>query len=92
MNKGELIESVQKTLGKDVSKAFSERCVNAVIENITKGLKKDKTVQIIGFGTFTVKQRKARTGRNPQTGETITIKASKSVSFKPGQKLKNSIN
>ncbi len=92
MNKGELIESVQKTLGKDTSKAFSERCVNAVIESITKGLKKDKTVQIIGFGTFTVKQRKARTGRNPQTGETITIKASKSVSFKPGQKLKNSIN
>ena len=92
MNKAELSELVQKNLGSDTSKAFSERCVNAVLDCVTKGLKKDKVVQIVGFGTFTVKHRKARTGRNPQTGETIEIKASKGISFKAGQKLKTTIN
>ena len=91
MNKAELTEMVQKTLGEETSKAFSEKCVNAILDCIGKGLKKDKAVQIVGFGTFAVKARKARTGRNPQTGETIQIKASKSVSFKAGQKLKDHI-
>lgn len=92
MNKAELTELVQKSLGKDASKAYSERCVNIVLDCIGKGFKKDKAVQIVGFGTFTVKNRKARTGRNPQTGETIPIKASKGISFKAGQKLKDALN
>jgi len=91
MNKAELIEQVQESLGNDSSKAFSERCVNTVLECITAGLKRDDAVQLVGFGTFSVKERKARTGRNPQTGETIQIQASKGIGFKAGQKLKDSI-
>ena len=86
MNKAELVEAVAKTL--DESKAGAERCVNAVLEGIRKGTKKDKGCTIIGFGTFTVKKRKARTGRNPQTGEAIKIKASTTVGFKPSKKFK----
>lgn len=89
MNKGDLIEAVAKDLKE--SKAASERAVNAVLKNVTKGLKKDKKVQLIGFGTFEVRKRKARKGRNPQTGETINIKARRTVGFKAGQALKNSI-
>ena len=87
MNKAELIEAVAKNL--DESKAGAERCVNAVLEGIRKGTKKDKSCTIIGFGTFTVKKRKARTGRNPQTGESIKIKASTTVGFKPSKKFKD---
>ncbi len=86
MNKAELVEAVAKEL--DESKAGSERAVSAVLNCIQKGVKKDKACQIVGFGTFTVKKRKARTGRNPQTGEAIKIKASKSVGFKPSKKFK----
>ncbi len=86
MNKKQLIEAVAKEM--DRSKAESDRAVNAVIESIKKGLKKDTVVQLIGFGSFTVKKRKARKGRNPKTGEPIKIKASKTVSFKPGKGLK----
>lgn len=89
MNKGDLVEAVAKDL-KD-SKAAAERAVNSVLKNMTKGLKKDKKVQLVGFGTFEVRKRKARKGRNPQTGETITIKARKTVGFKAGQALKSSI-
>ncbi len=71
------------------SKAGAERCVNAVLESIRKGTKKDKGCTIIGFGTFTVKKRKARVGRNPQTGEAIKIKASTTVGFKPSKKFKD---
>lgn len=88
MNKAELIEAVQKQLGGETSKAAAERAVDAVIEGIKKGIKKDKTVQLIGFGTFAVSKRAARTGINPQTKEKIKIKASKSVKFKPGAGLK----
>lgn len=91
MNKAELIATVQKALGADCSKAHAERSVNAVLASIQKGLKKDKLVQLIGFGTFAVKNRKARTGRNPQTGEPIEIAASKTVGFKPGTVLKGSL-
>ena len=91
MNKSELIASVQNDLGADCTKAHAERTVNAILESIKKGLKKDKMVQLVGFGTFQVKSRKARKGRNPQTGEEITIKASKTVGFKPGQALKDSV-
>lgn len=75
----------------NISKAQGERAINAVLDSITKGLKKDKSVQLIGFGTFLVKTRKARKGRNPQTGEAIKIKASKTVGFRVGKKLKGMI-
>ncbi len=89
MNKADLIEMVSSEIGE--SKAGAERAVNAVLSSIQKGVKKDKTCQIIGFGTFNIKKRKARTGRNPQTGEEIKIKASKSVGFKPSQKFKDMV-
>jgi nucleoid DNA-binding protein len=85
-NKVALIESVQKTLG--TSKADAERAVNAVIDGIKIGVKKTKSVQLIGFGTFKVASRKARTGVNPKTGEKIKIKASKTVKFVAGKALK----
>lgn len=88
MNKAELVEEVQKSLGDDTSKAAAERAVEAVIEGIKTGIKKDENVQLIGFGTYSVSERAAREGRNPQTGEKIMIKASKSVKFKPGASLK----
>ncbi len=88
MNKAELIASVQEKLGEDCSKAHAERSVNAVLDCIKGGLKTDKVVQLVGFGTFAVKARKARTGRNPQTGEAIQIAASTTVGFKAGANLK----
>lgn len=89
MNKGDLIEAVARDL--KASKAAAERAVAAVIDNISKGLKKDKKVQLVGFGTFDVRKRKPRKGRNPRTGEPITIKAGKSVGFKAGQALKSGV-
>ncbi len=88
MNKAELVEAVQKQLGGDTSKAAAERAVDAVIDSVKKGIKKDKAVQLIGFGTFSVAKRAARTGINPQTGDKIKIKASKTVKLKPGAGLK----
>jgi DNA-binding protein HU-beta len=90
MNKAQLIELVAKNRSME-SKAAAERAVNAVIDSITTGLKKDGKVQLVGFGSFTVRKRAARWGRNPQTGERIKIKASKTVGFSPGQALKNTI-
>ncbi|MBN2036504.1 MAG: HU family DNA-binding protein [Chitinispirillaceae bacterium] len=87
MNKGDLIAAVAKELG--ASKAMAERAVNSVLDNIKKNVKKG--VNIIGFGSFSVGTRKARTGRNPQTGETIKIKASKTVRFKAGKALKKGL-
>ena len=89
MNKGDLVEAVAKDLKE--SKAAAERAVNSVLRTVAKGLKKDKKVQLIGFGTFDVRKRKARKGRNPQTGATITIKARKAVVFKAGQALKDGV-
>jgi DNA-binding protein HU-beta len=91
MNKAELIEEVQQNLGKDCSKAHAERAVNALLASIQRGLKKDKAVQITGFGTFAVKDRKARIGRNPQTNEPMQIAASRTVGFRAGAALKESI-
>jgi DNA-binding protein HU-beta len=91
MNKGELVEAVQKALGKDTSKRAAEDAVNAVLEAIAKGVKKDDAVQLIGFGTFKVKKRAARMGRNPKTGEAMKIKASKTVGFSPSSSLKGSL-
>ncbi len=88
MNKAELVDAIQ---GEFDSKAKAEKAVNAVIDAVKAGIKKDKKVQLVGFGTFTLKQRKARTGRNPQTGEQIKIKASKTIGFKPGKTLKDSL-
>src|SRR5690606_19233587 len=83
MNKAELTEAVLKNLGKDTTKKAAADTVEAVLTAIAAGIKKDKVVQIIGFGTFKVTARKARQGRNPKTGEKIKIKASKSVRFSP---------
>ncbi|MEM6911931.1 MAG: HU family DNA-binding protein [Verrucomicrobiota bacterium] len=91
MNKSELIEAIQKSLGKEASKKEASDALDAVLGSITKGIKKDKTVQIIGFGTFKVSKRAARMGRNPKTGEPLKIKASKSVRFTPGAGLKGSL-
>ena len=91
MNKGELIEAVKANLGTDASKALAERAVEAVLEGIKAGIKKDSSVQLIGFGTFTVAKRAARKGRNPRTGKEITIPASKVAKFTPGKGLKDAI-
>ncbi|HLB34545.1 MAG: DNA-binding protein [Verrucomicrobia bacterium RIFCSPHIGHO2_12_FULL_41_10] len=91
MNKAELILVVQKLLGKDVSKAHTEKAIAAVLEGIKAGIKKKKSVQLIGFGTFKVANRKARLGINPKTGEQIKIKASKTVRFVCGKALKESL-
>ncbi len=88
MNKAELIAEVQKSMGASSSKADAERALNGVLDAITSGLKKEKLVQLIGFGTFRVNKRAARTGINPQNGEKIKIKASNTVKFKMGSKLK----
>jgi nucleoid DNA-binding protein len=89
MNKVELTVAVQKTLGS--SKADAERAVNAVIDGIKAGVKKTKTVQLIGFGTFKIGHRKARTGVNPKTGDKIKIKASKTVRFVAGKAFKSAV-
>jgi len=87
MNKAELVSLVAKET--DSSKALAEKVVNSVLDNIKKNAKKG--VQLIGFGSFTVGKRKARTGRNPQTGEKIQIKASKTVKFKAGTEFKKAL-
>ncbi|MHC5065585.1 MAG: HU family DNA-binding protein [Planctomycetota bacterium] len=92
MNKSELVDLVQTELGEECSKAHAERVVNSVLNGIGSGLKSDAMVQLVGFGTFQVKNRKARVGRNPQTNEPIQIPASKSVGFRPGTKLKDGIS
>ena len=92
MNKAALINEVQKQLGTETTKACAERAVNVVLDTLKKGIKKEKTVQIIGFGTFSVVKRKARTGINPQTKEKMRIKASSAVKFKPGTALKELVN
>ncbi len=88
MNKAELVEAVQSALGKDATKRAAEDAVSAVLDSIVKGIQSDKKVQIIGFGTFDVKKRAARMGRNPKTGEAMKIAASKSVGFKASSTLK----
>jgi DNA-binding protein HU-beta len=90
MNKGELIESVAASAG--LSKADAGRAVDAIIESIAGALKGGSQVSLVGFGTFTVKARAARQGRNPRTGETIQIKASNVPGFKAGKALKDAVN
>jgi len=90
MNKGELIEAVAAAA--DISKTDATKAVDAVVDSITRALKKGDQVSIVGFGTFTVKDRAARSGRNPKTGETIHIPASKAPGFKAGKALKDAVN
>ena len=89
MNKQELVHAVlEDSSANSETKAAAERAVNAVLAGIETGIKKDGMVQLIGFGTFSIKSRAARKGRNPSTGEEIKIKASKTVGFKAGVALK----
>lgn len=90
MNKAELIESVASSA--NLSKADATRAVDAVIDNIASALKKGQQVSIVGFGTFSVKHRAARSGRNPRTGESINIAASNVPGFKAGKALKDAVN
>jgi DNA-binding protein HU-beta len=90
MNKTDLIDQVAEAAG--LSKADAGRALEAVIATIEKALKKGDGVSIVGFGSFTVRKRAARTGRNPRTGATIKIKASKVPAFKAGKALKDAIN
>lgn len=90
MNKSDLISAVAHATG--LSKANSEEAVKATLEAISNELANDGTVTLIGFGTFSVMQRSARQGKNPQTGETINIEAKKVPKFKPGKALSDSVN
>jgi DNA-binding protein HU-beta len=90
MNKAELIEAMAKSA--DISKAAAGRALDGMVEAVTKAMQEGDTLSLVGFGTFSVKERAAREGRNPQTGETIKIKASKIPSFKAGKALKDAIN
>jgi DNA-binding protein HU-beta len=90
MNKSELIDAVADSSG--LTKADAGRAVDAFVKSVTKALKKGQTVSLVGFGTFSVRKRAARTGRNPRTGQTIKIKASKNPAFKAGKALKDAVN
>lgn len=90
MNKSELIDAVAAS--SDISKAAAGRAIDAVVESVTDALKRGEQVTLIGFGTFSVKERSARTGRNPQTGATINIAAAKVPGFKAGKALKDAVN
>ena len=90
MNKSELIEAI--TNDADLSKAAAGRALDAVIRAVTGALKDGESVSLVGFGTFSVKARAARTGRNPQTGATIEIAAANIPSFKAGKALKDAVN
>jgi DNA-binding protein HU-beta len=90
MNKAELIEAVASDA--NLSKADAGRAVDAVVDAIAATLKKGQHVSVVGFGTFSVKHRAARQGRNPRTGETINISASNVPGFKAGKALKDAVN
>ncbi|MFB4205166.1 DNA-binding protein HU-beta [wastewater metagenome] len=90
MNKSELIEAVAQSA--DISKAAATRAVDAFVDSVADALREGDQVTLVGFGTFTVRERAARTGRNPRTGETINIPASKVPGFKAGKALKDAVN
>ena len=90
MNKAELIDAVAASA--DISKTAAGWAVDGFLDAITNALKNGDAVKLAGFGTFSVRERRARTGRNPQTGEVINIRASKAPGFKPGKALKDAIN
>ena len=90
MNKTELVEAIAASA--DLPKAAAGRALDAVVDAITDALKNNDQVVLVGFGTFVVKERAARTGRNPQTGNPIEIAAARIPSFKPGKALKDAVN
>ncbi len=90
MNKSELIEAIAASA--DIPKAEATRALDAMVESVTDSLKKGESVSLVGFGTFAIKERAARTGRNPQTGQPIEISAAKVPSFKAGKALKDAVN
>ena len=90
MNKGELIDSVAASAG--LSRADATKAVDAVLDNVTRALAGGNSVSLVGLGTFSVKARAARMGRNPRTGEAIQIKASNVPGFKAGKALKDAVN
>ncbi len=90
MNKSELVDAIAS--GADISKASAGRALDATIDTITETLRKGDQVALVGFGTFSVKDRAARTGRNPQTGKTIEIPAARVPGFKAGKGLKDAVN
>ncbi|GAA5525583.1 DNA-binding protein HU-beta [Microbulbifer aestuariivivens] len=90
MNKSELIEAIAESA--DIPKAAAGRALDAMVESITEALKKGDQVALVGFGTFAVKERAARTGRNPRTGDPIEIAAAKIPNFKAGKALKDAVN
>jgi DNA-binding protein HU-beta len=90
VNKSELIDAVAAAA--DLSKAAAGRALDAMVDSVTEALKEGDQVVLVGFGTFSVKERAARTGRNPQTGEPIEISAAKVPSFKAGKALKDAVN
>ena len=90
MQKSELIEAVANAA--DISESEATHAVNAILEQITSAVARDEKVSLVGFVTFEKRHRAARKGKNPKTGEEIQIAASNSVGFKPGKKLKESVN
>ena len=90
MNKSDLVDNVADSAG--LSKADAGRALDAMVDAITGALQKGDSVSLVGFGTFSVRDRAARTGRNPRTGETIKIAASKNPAFKAGKALKDAVN
>jgi DNA-binding protein HU-beta len=90
VNKAELIDSIAASA--DIPKAAAGRALDAVIESVQGALQKGDSVALVGFGTFSVKDRAARTGRNPQTGQPIQIAAAKIPNFKAGKSLKDAVN
>ncbi len=90
MNKADIIEAMADSA--DISKAAAARALDGMVEAIVRSMKQGEQVSLVGFGTFSVRDRAAREGRNPQTGETIQIKASKIPSFKAGKGLKDALN
>lgn len=89
MNKADLVEAIAKQTSS--TKADTERMLDAFVDTVTKNVKKKEGVKLVGFGTFAVSNRKARVGRNPQTGEEIKIPARKVPVFRPGKELKESV-
>lgn len=89
MNKAELVEEVQTILGRNVSNAAAERAVDAVLAAVGRGLRRDREVQLVGFGSFAVATRAARRGFNPHTKQPMKIRAMKTVRFRAGQSLRD---
>jgi DNA-binding protein HU-beta len=90
MNKSDLVDAIAESAG--LSKADAGRALDAFVDTVTSSLKSGDGVSLVGFGTFSVRDRAARTGRNPRTGETIQIAASKNPAFKAGKALKDAVN